>query len=121
MRFHKTFHFLIFLVLGMGIVQTALALEGNPRDGENKTANCQGCHGIPGFRTAYPSVYTVPKLGGQSVMYLANALKAYRSGDRTHAGMRAIASSLSDQDIADLAAYYSENKDAIVSNQEGEK
>ena len=56
-----------------------------------KNASCQGCHGIDGFRTAYPEVYSVPMIGGQSETYLINALKAYRSGDRTHPGMRAIA------------------------------
>ena len=58
----------------------------------------------------YPEVYSVPMIGGQSETYLINALKAYRSGDRTHPGMRAIATTLSDQDIFDLAAYYSSNK-----------
>ena len=64
-----------------------------------KNASCQGCHGIDGFRTTYPEVYSVPMIGGQSETYLINALKAYRSGDRTHPGMRAIATTLSDQDI----------------------
>ena len=97
----------------------ALAQDGNPEVGAKINANCQGCHGIPGFRTAYPTVYTVPKLGGQNALYLANALRAYRSGGRTHPGMRAIASALSDQDIADLAAYYSEKEKIIVSKEKG--
>jgi cytochrome c553 len=67
---------------------------------------CDGCHGIPGFRTAYPEVYSVPKLGGQSAGYLVKALRDYRSGIRTHPSMNSVAASLSDQDIADLAAYY---------------
>ena len=70
-------------------------------------AQCQGCHGIDGFKTAFPTVYSVPKIGGQSYDYLVVALKAYRDGDRTNETMHAIASSLSDQDIDDLAAYYS--------------
>ncbi len=106
----------LLLVMILGISSTGFAQDGNVIDGEKLTANCQGCHGIPGFRTAYPKVYSVPKLGGQSELYLANALKAYRSGNRTHPGMRAIAAALSDADIADLAAYYSENKNKIVSN-----
>jgi len=81
--------------------------EGDAAAGSLKTATCQGCHGIEGFRVAYPAVYSVPMLGGQSDAYIAAALKAYRSGDRNNATMKAIASSLSDQDIADLAAYYS--------------
>jgi cytochrome c553 len=69
---------------------------------------CEGCHGIARYRTAYPEVYSVPKLGGQSAAYLSNALHAYKAKQRSHPSMRGIAASLSDQDIADLAAYYSE-------------
>ena len=68
---------------------------------------CAGCHGIPGWRTAYPEVYNVPKLGGQHEAYLAKALQEYKNGDRAHPSMRAIAGSLSDEDILNLAAYYS--------------
>ncbi len=80
--------------------------EGNAGSGQKKTQMCEGCHGIEGFRTAYPEVYMVPKLGGQSANYIVAALKAYKSGDRNHPSMRAIAGSLSEQDMADLAAYY---------------
>ena len=69
---------------------------------------CQGCHGIQGYRTAFPEVYSVPKLGGQQSAYLIKALQDYRSGARKHATMRSIAASLSDQQIADLAAYYAD-------------
>jgi cytochrome c553 len=71
-----------------------------------KVDMCQGCHGIPGYRTAYPEVYSVPKLGGQKASYITKALKDYRSGLRQHATMRSIAAELSDQDIAAIAAYY---------------
>lgn len=81
---------------------------GDPLKGREKTRMCEGCHGIEGWRTAYPEVYRVPKLGGQHETYLASALKEYRSGARSHPSMRAIASSLSDADIADLAAYYAQ-------------
>jgi|ERR1700722_306191 len=67
---------------------------------------CQGCHGIPGYRTAYPEVYSVPKLGGQKASYIIKSLKDYRSGLRRHATMRSIAAELSDLDIAAIAAYY---------------
>jgi cytochrome c553 len=71
----------------------------------DKVSMCIGCHGIPGYKTAYPEVYHVPKIGGQSPAYIASALKAYRAGDRWHTSMRGIAASLSDQDIQDIAAY----------------
>jgi cytochrome c553 len=76
----------------------------------DKVSMCIGCHGIPGYKTAYPLVYHVPKIGGQSPAYLANALKAYRAGERWHPSMRGIAASLSDEDIAQLANYYGGGK-----------
>jgi cytochrome c553 len=82
-------------------------LTGDPKEAHKKIAMCEGCHGIPGYKTAYPDVYHVPKLGGQSAVYLTNALNAYKAGQRRHPSMRGIAASLSDKDIADLAAYYS--------------
>ena len=75
--------------------------------GDPEAAQCQGCHGIVDFKTAFPKVYSVPKIGGQSYDYIVVALKAYRDGDRANKTMQAIASNLSDQDINDLAAYYS--------------
>ena len=66
-----------------------------------------GCHGIVGWRTAFPEVYKVPKIGGQHEAYIVRALQAYRAGERSHPSMKAIAATLSDKDIADLAAYYS--------------
>jgi cytochrome c553 len=83
------------------------ALMGDAKEAQKKIAMCEGCHGIPGYKTAYPAVYHVPKLGGQSAVYLAAALNAYKAGQRSHPSMRGIAASLSDKDIADLAAYYS--------------
>lgn len=79
---------------------------GDPKAGQLKTSMCAGCHGIPGWRTAYPSVYSVPKLGGQHADYIVAALKAYKTGERSHPSMVGIAGSLSDQDMEDLAAYY---------------
>jgi cytochrome c553 len=89
-------------------VVAPLLAEGDPAAGMNKTAMCAGCHGIPGFRTAYPETYHVPKLGGQNPGYIVAALKAYKAGERNHPTMNAIASSLTEQDMADLAAYYAD-------------
>jgi cytochrome c553 len=72
----------------------------------NKIAMCIGCHGIPGYKTAFPEVYHVPKIAGQQPAYIISALKAYKTGQRAHPSMRGVAASLSDQDMADLAAYY---------------
>ena len=82
-------------------------IEGHPDDAHrNKTAMCIGCHGIPGYKTAFPEVYHVPKIAGQQPAYIISALKAYKDGARQHPSMRGIAASLTDQDMADLAAYY---------------
>ena len=89
-----------------GVLAQQPALVGKPEEAHKKIAMCEGCHGIPGYRTAYPHVYPVPKLGGQQAGYLSSALHAYKAGQRSHPSMRGIAASLSDQDIADLAAYY---------------
>jgi cytochrome c553 len=88
----------------------AQAPAGDAKAGAQNIQRCQGCHGIDGWRTAFPEVYKVPKIGGQHSTYFVSALKAYKSGDRKHPGMRSIAVSLSDKDMADLAAYYAEVK-----------
>lgn len=79
---------------------------GDPQAGRLKNSMCAGCHGIPGWRTAYPEVYSVPKLGGQHPEYIVSALQAYKSGERNHPSMKGIAATLSDKDMEDLAAYY---------------
>jgi len=73
---------------------------------ENFHAQCIGCHGIPGYKTAYPSVYHVPKIAGQNPGYIVAALKAYKSGDRSHPSMRGIAASLNEEQMQKLAEYY---------------
>jgi cytochrome c553 len=84
----------------------AKPLVGNADTGRTLTYTCQGCHGIEGYKNAYPS-FKVPKIGGQSADYLGNALMEYRNGNRKHPTMQAQAQSFSDQDIADIAAFLS--------------
>jgi len=86
----------------------AAAPIGDPQKGAQKVQMCQGCHGIVGWRTAYPEVYKVPKIAGQHPAYIIAALKEYKSGSRSHPSMKAIAASLSDADMADIAAYYNQ-------------
>ncbi|MFZ7309254.1 c-type cytochrome [Comamonas jiangduensis] len=85
---------------------TAQTAQGDIQAGKGKVAMCIGCHGIPGYQASFPEVHKVPMIGGQSAAYMAAALDAYRKGDRRHPTMRGIAQSLSDQDIADVSAYY---------------
>jgi cytochrome c553 len=84
---------------------TPLALEGDAARGEVLAETCNGCHGVAGSHNAYPS-YHVPKLGGQNADYIEVALQGYRRGTRGHETMQAQASSLSDQDVADVAAFF---------------
>ena len=92
------------LVALAGLVSTAQAQDA--KAGERKNAMCIGCHGIPGYQASFPEVHKVPMIAGQNAKYIASALTAYQKGERKHPTMRAIAASLSEQDIADLAAFY---------------
>jgi cytochrome c553 len=84
-------------------------IKGNAFAGEKKIAMCIGCHGIKGYHTGFPEVHKVPKISGQSAKYIASALHAYKKGERRHPSMRGVVDTLSNQDIADLALYYSDN------------
>lgn len=102
-------------VFAAGMAMTAVAAEpaqpkGDPTAGKMKSSQCAGCHEIAGYRAAFPQVYRVPKLAGQHATYIAAALKAYQTGERTNTVMGAIAANLSEQDMRDLAAYYAGGK-----------
>ena len=98
---------LVVLSLGFGVAAGAQqAKPGDAAAGAKKAEMCNGCHSIPGYQASFPEVHKVPMIAGQGSGYIASALAAYRKGDRKHPSMRAIAGSLSDQDIADLAAYF---------------
>jgi cytochrome c553 len=103
------------IAVAFALAAAALSSQAAPPTLENKIAQCQGCHGIPDWKTAFPEVYRVPKLGGQKPAYIVSALKAYQSGERDFPTMRAIAADLTDQDMEQLAKYYG---DAAVSTAE---
>ena len=105
----------------LGLVLAAPAFAaGDPVKGQSKAAYCYGCHQIGGYRNASPP-YSVPKLGGQHAAYIVAALKAYQSGARPHPTMRAIAASLKEQDMADLAAYYAQPAAAATKPKQNDK
>ena len=79
---------------------------GNAQTGRTLAYTCQGCHGVEGYKNAYPSFH-VPRIGGQTAEYLTQALTEYKKGNRKHPTMQAQAQSFSDQDIADISAYLS--------------
>ena len=98
---------LLRLLIALAAVGLSLnASAQNAQAGEKKAAMCIGCHGIPDYKASFPEVYRVPMIAGQSAKYIVSALGQYKKGDRKHPTMRAIAASLSEQDMADLAAFY---------------
>ncbi|HEX7634441.1 MAG TPA: cytochrome c [Noviherbaspirillum sp.] len=102
--------FALLALAGIAHITAAAEVAGNADAAKNKVAMCIGCHGIPGYKATFPEVYQVPMLGGQSAKYIESALNAYKKGDRKNPSMRGIAAGLSDQDIADVAAYYAQQK-----------
>ncbi len=99
-----------FMLFALAASALAQAPVGNAEAAKNKISMCVGCHGIPDYKTAFPHVYHVPMITGQQPVYIVNALQAYKSGARSHPSMRGIAQGLSEQDMADLAAYYSSER-----------
>lgn len=93
------------VLCGLGMAQAVVA-EGDAEAGRIKAETCIGCHGIANYKNVYPT-YRVPKLAGQSEDYLVIALKAYKSGERSHPTMISQATTMSDQDMADIAAFLS--------------
>ena len=107
---------LFLLMLATSFGTTALAQDaaaGDAAKGANKAAMCIGCHGIVGYQASFPEIYKVPKIAGQGAKYIVSALTAYQKGDRKHPTMRGISASLTESDMADLAAFYEkQGKDA---------
>lgn len=98
------------LLIAASLGSQAQAEEAaSPNQARPKVAMCIGCHGITGYQASFPEVHKVPKISGQNAKYIAAALTAYRKGERKHPSMKGIATSLSDQDITDIAAFYEAN------------
>ena len=86
------------------MVSANVFAAGDYEAGKIKAYTCSGCHGIVDYNNVYPT-YHVPRIGGQNPEYLVIALKAFRSGERTHSNMNLQAEGLSDQDIDDISVY----------------
>jgi cytochrome c553 len=103
------------LLLALALAGTApLATAQDVAAGQKKAAMCIGCHGIPGYQASFPEVHRVPMIAGQGAKYIAASLNAYKKGERRHPSMRGLAGSLSDADIADLAAFYEQQGSSAV-------
>jgi cytochrome c553 len=87
----------------------AQELKGDVKAGEKRAQMCIGCHGIPGYQASFPEVHRVPRISGQNAKYIVAALNAYAKGERRHPTMRGIAEGLTEQQIADLGAYYEQH------------
>ena len=100
------------------LLTTAGAVSGaraqDAAAGEKKAAMCIGCHGIAGYQATFPQIHKVPMISGQGAKYIVSALAAYKKGERKHPTMRAIAGSMSEQDMADLGAFYEKHGAASV-------
>ncbi len=88
--------------------QQAAPVAGNAAAAKSQVSMCTGCHSIPGYQASFPRVYRVPMIAGQSAKYIETALAAYKNGERSHPTMQGIATTLTEQQIADIAAYYAE-------------
>ncbi len=97
--------------LSVALAAQAQGVTGDVQAGHKKAEMCIGCHGIIGYQNSFPEIHKVPKISGQSDKYIVAALHAYKKGDRKHPTMRGIAGSLSEQDMADLGAYYASQAD----------
>lgn len=93
-----------------GTLAHAQTVTGDVQAGARKVSMCMACHAIPGKRASFPEIHRVPMISGQTKAYLVAALTAYRDGGRRHPSMRGVARSLTDQDIADIAAYYASHR-----------
>jgi cytochrome c553 len=109
-----TLRFALTLIMTAAAASTsALAQDvkgGDAAAGQKKAAMCIGCHGIVGYQASFPQIHKVPMISGQGAEYIVSALTGYKKGERKHPTMRAIAGSLSEQDMADLGAYYASQK-----------
>jgi cytochrome c553 len=94
------------IALAATLVAIPAAQAQDAKAGEKKVAMCIGCHGIPGYQASFPEIHKVPMIAGQNAKYIVSALTAYKKGDRKHPTMRSVATTLTDQDMADVAAFY---------------
>lgn len=108
---HTVFALAVTAFCGIGGPASAAdALVGDAKAAVDKVSMCIGCHGIKGYKASFPEVYHVPMIAGQNAEYIVSSLQKYASGERSFPTMEAIARTLSAQDMADLAAYYSNLK-----------
>jgi cytochrome c553 len=97
------------LILPVLLSLFSIAQAQDAKAGEKKASMCIGCHGIPGYQSSFPEIHKVPMISGQGAKFIVASLNAYKKGERKHPTMRSIAASLTDQDMADLGAFYEQH------------
>lgn len=97
------------LLATMSLASAQDAKPGDAAAGQTKAASCFGCHGIKGYQASFPEIHKVPMISGQGAKFIAASLVAYKKGERKHPTMRAVSAALTDQDIADLSAFFAEH------------
>jgi cytochrome c553 len=102
------------LLLALAGFAVTAALAQDVKRGEQRAAQCIGCHGIPGYQSSFPEVHRVPMISGQNAQYTVAALQAYAKGERKHPTMRGIAGMLNEQEMADLGAYYEQHGASMI-------
>ncbi|MFN8896182.1 MAG: c-type cytochrome [Betaproteobacteria bacterium] len=102
-----------FLLALAGLVATAAHAQDVKR-GEQRAAQCIGCHGIAGYQSSFPEVHRVPMISGQNAQYIVASLQAYAKGERKHPTMRGIAGMLTEQEMADLGAFYEQHGASMI-------
>jgi cytochrome c553 len=101
------------LLLALAAVATP-SLAQDVKRGELRAAQCIGCHGIAGYQASFPEIHKVPMISGQNAKYIVASLQAYAKGDRKHPSMRGIAGMLTEQEMADLGAYYEQHGASMI-------
>ena len=101
------------LLLALAGVATTTQAQDVKR-GEQRAAQCIGCHGIAGYQASFPEIHKVPKISGQTAEYIVVSLQAYAKGERKHPTMRGVAGMLSEQEMADLGAFYAQHGASMI-------
>ncbi len=102
------------LLLALAGVLATTAQAQDVKRGEQRAAQCIGCHGIAGYQASFPEIHKVPMISGQNAEYIVAALQAYAKGERKHPTMRGIAGMLTEQEMADLGAYYAQHGASMI-------
>lgn len=95
-----------------GVATTAQAQD--VKRGEQRAAQCIGCHGIAGYQASFPEIHKVPKISGQTAEYIVASLQAYAKGERKHPTMRGVAGMLTEEEMADLGAFYAQHGASMI-------